>query len=131
MLTFDDVAATATALPGVSEGESRGHRSWSVGGKAFAWERPFTKADLKRFGDATPPPGALLAVRVDDLGEKAAVLSAHPRAFFTTAHFEGYAAVLVQLEQVGEDELREALADAWLATAPQPLVAAYLADRED
>lgn len=76
MLTFNDVAAMAAALPEVSEGQSRGRRSWSVSGKAFAGERPFTKADLWRFGEATPPAGAILAVRVGDLGEKAAVLSA-------------------------------------------------------
>ena len=128
MLTFDDVAAVAAALPEVTEGERRGHRSWSVGGKAFAWERPFTKADLRRFGEATPPAGAILGVRVDDLGEKEAVLAAHPRAFFTIAHFDGYAAVLVQLDVAGEDELREALVDAWLASAPPALAASWVSD---
>jgi hypothetical protein len=28
----------AAALPEVTEGESRGNRTWSVGGKAFAWD---------------------------------------------------------------------------------------------
>ena len=128
MLTFDDVAALATALPEVTEGESRGHRSWSVGGKAFAWERPFTKADLRRFGDVTPPAGAILGVRVDDLGEKDAVLAAHPRAFFTIPHFDGYSAVLVHLAGATRDELREAIVDAWLASAPPAVAASYVRD---
>ncbi len=42
---------------GVVEGERYGNRAWSVSGKAFAWERPFSKADIRRFGDASPPDG--------------------------------------------------------------------------
>ena len=45
-MTFDDVARIAAELPDVTEGESRGNRSWSVSGKAIAWERPFSKADI-------------------------------------------------------------------------------------
>jgi len=37
MATLDDAARMAAALPEVTEGESRGNRTWSVGGKAFAW----------------------------------------------------------------------------------------------
>src|SRR5207253_2278699 len=54
-VTFDQVAAIALALPDVTEGDRHGHRTWFVGKKGFAWERPFSKADIKRFGDATPP----------------------------------------------------------------------------
>ena len=36
--TLDDAARMAAALPEVTEGESRGNRTWSVGGKAFAWD---------------------------------------------------------------------------------------------
>jgi hypothetical protein len=124
--TFDDVAGLAAGLPGVTEGSSHGHRSWSVGGKGFAWERPFSKADIKRFGEAEPPEGPILAVRVDDLGEKEAALSAHPRAFFTIPHFDGYAAVLVQLPKASKKDLREAIVDGWLACAPAHLTESYL-----
>ncbi|HEX7188704.1 MAG TPA: MmcQ/YjbR family DNA-binding protein [Actinomycetes bacterium] len=126
MLTFDDVATMAAELPEVTEGSSRGNRSWSVGGKAFAWERPFSKADLRRFGDAAPPEGPILAVRVDDVGEKEAALAAHPGAFFTIPHFDGYAAVLVHLMTVTRKDLHEAIVDGWLACAPAHLTESYL-----
>jgi hypothetical protein len=127
MTSLDDVARMASALAEVIEGERHGRRSWSVaGGKTFAWERAFSKADLKRFGDQVPPSDPILAVLVQDLEEKQAVLAEQHPGFFTIPHFEGYAAILIELAAASDDDVREALLDGWLACAPPRLTAEYL-----
>lgn len=124
MISIDAVRKIALSFPEVTEGERYGHRTWLVRKKAFAWDRPFSKADLKRYGDATPPDGSILAVMVADLDAKEAVLEAYSDAFFTIPHFEGFSAVLVHLKRATKADVAEVLRDGWLAVAPRALVEA-------
>jgi hypothetical protein len=118
------------AMPGVTEGTRYGMRTWFVDRRGFAWERPLSKADIKRYGGEPHPPGPIMATLVEDLAEKEAVLAANPETFFTIPHFDGYAAVLIQLDRVTKKALREAIEDGWLACAPQPLIDEYLSSKK-
>jgi hypothetical protein len=125
MVTLNGVARIAFGLPEVTEEDRRGTRTWSVAGKTFAWERPYSKADVKRFGEETPPRQPILAVRVEDLVEKEAVLAAGTKGIFTIPHFDGFPAILIELRKVGPRALEDAIADGWLACAPRSLAQSH------
>ena len=125
---MDDARDLMTAMPETTEGTRYGRPTWFVHGKSFAWERPFSKADIKRFGDEPVPQGPILAVAVEDLADKAATLGTGNDGVFTIAHFDDYPAVLIQLDVVDPGILREAIIDAWLACAPEQLARSYLSE---
>jgi hypothetical protein len=123
--TWDDVRRIALELPETSEEVSRDLRHWRVKDKGFVWERPLRRADLEALGDAAPD-GPILGARVEHLVAKEALLADDPSVFFTTPHFDGYPAVLVRLERIGLEDLREVIVEAWLARAPKRLAEAYI-----
>jgi hypothetical protein len=129
MMTLAEIEAAIRELPEVTVGERFGNRTWFVGGKAFAWERPFTKADIKRFGDEQPPEGLIVAVATADLGEKEAVLAQYPKGVFAIEHFDGYPAVLLQLKTIPKRAARELVTDGWLAVAPRHLADEFMRAR--
>ena len=125
MATWDDVQRLALALPETSEAISREQRHWRVKDKSFVWERPLRRADLEALG-AEAPEGPILGARVEHLIAKEALLADDPDVYFTTPHFDGYPAVLVQLERIGLDDLQELVVEAWLARAPKRLAQAFM-----
>jgi hypothetical protein len=130
MAEWDDVRRIALTLPEAAEqGGGESTISWRVKDKAFVWERPLRRGDVEALGDRVPG-GPVLAARVPDEGAKQALVSSDPLVYFTTPHFNGYPAVLVELDNIDVPELEELIVEAWLARAPKRLANAYLADSE-
>jgi hypothetical protein len=114
VVTWTTVRRIALALPEAEE--TPGDRpQFRVHGKLFAWK--------SRDRD-----GATLAIRVDR-DEKPMMLESRPDLYFETPHYNGYPGVLVQLDAIDVDELRERIEDAWLIQAPRRLAKEFLAER--
>ena len=126
MATWADVRKIALSLPGTSEEKSRDHAAWIVNKKFFVWERPLRKSDLEALGKRAPK-GPILGVRTADLEMKDVLLASDRNVFFTTPHFDGYPAVLVQLQKISTKRLKDVIVEAWLARATKRAVTEFLA----
>jgi hypothetical protein len=128
MASWEDVRRLALALPESEERVSREKRQWRVKDKLFVWERPLRAKETEELGEDAPD-GPVLGARVEHLTAKQALIEDDPSVYFTTSHFEGYAAILVRLQRIALDELEEVVTEAWLARAPKRLRDALLAER--
>jgi hypothetical protein len=126
MASWDDVRRLALSLPETGERVSRDNAQWRVKDKLFVWERPLRRSDLEALGDAAPD-GPILGARVEHELAKQALIADNPGVFFTTPHFDGYPAVLVQLDKISVEDLEEVVTEAWLCRAPKKLVDEFLA----
>jgi hypothetical protein len=125
MATFDDLRALALELPETTEKPAWGNPTYRVAGQMFVWERPLRAKELSELGGDAPE-GPIAGARVEDLGEKEALLDSDPDTFFTVMHFDGHPSVLVRLDAVDVSRLREIVLDAWLARAPAALAKDHL-----
>ena len=127
MATWDDVARIVGDLALTSEPSPH---EWRVGKKLLAWERPLRPSDREALAHSgvEPPEGDIIGVRVSDEGVKFALISDDPAVYFTTPHFEGYAAVLVKLAEIDVGDLEELITEAWLIQAPKKIVQEFLAE---
>ena len=123
--TVDDVRRIALSLPQTAERESRGNLEWRVADKGFVWERPLRRGDIEALGDRVPD-GPVYGARTADEGVKHALIADDPAVYFTTPHFNGYAAILFELDVISVEDLTELITDAWLARAPKKLAEAFL-----
>jgi hypothetical protein len=116
MANWGDVRRIARALPSVRE--ALGGFAFSVDAsgkeKGFAW---VWKERLDPKKPRVPNP-RVIAVRVRNLEDKAALLAGDSRLFFTEPHYNGFPAVLVRLPAITPSQLRSLLVGAWRAQAP-------------
>jgi hypothetical protein len=123
-----DLDELALALPQTTkESSDDGRPSYVVHGKLFCCHRGRRRdaLDLKtgeRLDD-------VLMFRVADLGVKELMVADERGIFFTTPHFDGYAAVLVRipdLDRLDRDELEDLVVEAWLTRAQKRVAKAWL-----
>jgi hypothetical protein len=120
MATQNDVRRIALSLPEVEEATDRFAFSVRSKGKlkGFAWVW-LERVEPRK---ARVPQPEVVAVRVANLGEKAALISAEPKKFFTEPHYNGFPAVLVRLNAVSVGDLEVLITEAWRCQAPKALV---------
>jgi hypothetical protein len=107
--SWDDVRRIALALPEVEEGTSYGEIAFRVRGKSFAHGSPSAQGEL--------------VLRVDP-DERPLLVEARPDVFHVTPHYEDYGGlVLVRVDAIEVDELRDRLVESWLLRAPKRLAA--------
>ena len=130
--TLRDLDELALSLPQATKEVSADERpSYLVHGKFFCLQR-------SRRRDAVDPETGerlddVLMFRVADLGVKELMLADDRGVYFTTPHFDGYAAVLIRipdLARIDRDELEDLVVEAWLTRAQKRVAKAWLAEHE-
>jgi hypothetical protein len=111
--TWNDVRRLASQLPEAKEDTSYRKPSFKVRGKVFAAMSPHEE-------------GALV-VRVN-LMKKPLLIESRPDVYFSTPHYDGWPSLLIRLDAVDDEALRERLEDSWLIAAPAKLAGALAAD---
>jgi hypothetical protein len=94
-------------LPGTTEGLSHGTPAFYVNKKILVrmWEN-----------------GEVLVVHTD---EREKWMQADPETFFITDHYRNYPYMLIRLDKVQPDDLKQLLTAAWLKKASKTLVKEY------
>jgi len=131
MTTMADLDELALSLPQTTkEMSADGRPSYLVHGKLFCCLRGRRRDALdlqtgERLDD-------VLMFRVADLGVKDLLLADERDLYFTTPHFDGYAAVLLRIPSLAgldRDELQDLVVEAWLTRAQKRVAKAWLQER--
>jgi hypothetical protein len=102
----DDVRSIALRLPDVVEIPSDGF-DFRVNNRGFVWSYP------EGFGRGRRIRTDIAVLYVGDEAEKQALLRGEPELFFTTPSYDPFALVMLRLDRVALDRLRELITDAW------------------
>ena len=126
-----DLDALALAMPQTTKEVSDDLRpSYRVHGKLYLVHRGRRPDALdQETGERLDD---VLMFRVADLGVKELLLSDARGLYFTTAHFDGYPAVLVRIPDLARldlGELGDLVAEAWLTRAQKRLATAWLEEQ--
>jgi hypothetical protein len=123
-----DLDALALALPQTTkEVSADGRPEYLVHGKLFCCHRSRRKDAVD--ADTGERLDDVLMFRVPDLDVKELLLADDRGIYFTTPHFDGYAAVLVRipdLARLERNELQDLVEDAWLTRAQKRVAKAWL-----
>jgi hypothetical protein len=130
--TMADVDELALAQPQTTkEVSADGRPTYLVHGKMFCFHRsPRPDAVDADTGERLDD---VFVFRVADLDVKELLLADARGLFFTTPHWNGYAAVLLRipdLKHIDRDELRDLIIEAWLTRAQKRVAKAWLAEHE-
>jgi hypothetical protein len=106
--TWADVAALARELPEATE--------------ELGPEAPFFAVRRKPFAVTSKYEPNAVVVRVD-LDERSLLVASDPAAYIVPPRFERRSYLVVRLDAVSIEELRERLIDSWLLAAPKRLAA--------
>ena len=96
--------------PGAEEGLNWGTAALKVKGKTFVRIRE---------------PGVLVIGA--EMEEKEALMRTEPDIYFETDHYKGYPALLVRLDRIDREELRDLLESRWRAVATPKMIEEFYA----
>jgi len=133
MATMKDIDELALAMPQSTKDVSDdGRPTYLAHGKMFCFHRgrrpdAVDSETGKRLDD-------VFVFRCEDLDVKELLLADARGLFFTTPHWNGYAAVLIRipdLARLERAEVRELVIDAWLTRAQKRVAKAWLTEHDE
>ena len=124
MPTLDDVSTIAGDRPGSVTKVTPYGSTWLVRNKAYAWESHPWPSEAQHIRELVSRE-LCIGVKVPDDDTKQALVQGWPEVFAVSETSWGGPKVIVRMERVDEQLLRELVLDAWRTEAPKDLVRHY------